>query len=186
MVFLLINNQLIHFWYKKIARKKYLYFCKMQSKAKYRILNEEELKELEEEFVHFLIVQGIDNDKWVKINEQEKEKAIQLVEIFSNTVLEKAYSKISFLEYRSKTFYSIFKILKNETLVFKVSQKQKGTYDFLKDNELSIAIQEKRNIIIEKGVKKHKEEKLKEVHKLCTQGCVISNEKRWGIFNHFH
>ena len=70
--------------------------------------------------------------------------------------------------------------------MFKISQKQKGTYDFLKDNELSIAIQEKRNIIIEKGVKKHKEEKLKEVHKLCTQGCVISNEKRWGFFKHFH
>ena len=115
----------------------------MQSKAKYRILNDEELKELEDEFVHFLIVQGVDNDKWVKINEKEKEKAIQLVEIFSNTVLEKAYSKISFLEYRSKNFYSIFKILKNETLVFKVSQKQKGVYDFLKENELSIAIQEK-------------------------------------------
>ena len=38
----------------------------MQSKAKYRILNEEELKELEGEFVQFLIVQGIDNDKWAK------------------------------------------------------------------------------------------------------------------------
>ena len=158
----------------------------MQSKAKYRILNDEELKELEDEFIHFLIVQGIDNDKWVKINETEKEKAIQLVEIFSNTVLEKAYSKIYFLEYRSETFYSIFKILKNETLVFKVSQKQKGIYNFLKDNELSLAFKEKRNIVIEKGMKKHKEEKLKEVHKLCTQGCVISNEKKWELFKNFH
>ena len=52
--------------------------------------------------------------------------------------------------------------------------------------DVVIFLPEKRNIIIEKGVKKHKEEKLKEVHKLCTQGCVISNEKRWGIFNHFH
>ena len=158
----------------------------MQSKAKYRILNEEELKELEGEFVQFLIVQGIDNDKWVKINEKEKEKAIQLVEIFSNTVLEKAYSKISFLEYRSESFYSIFKILNNETLMFKVSQKQKGIYDFLKDKELSKAIQEKRNIFLEKGIRKHKEEKPKEIHKLFTQGCVISTGKAWDDFKQFH
>ena len=171
---------------KKLLEGNIYTFAKMQSKIKYRILNKEELKELEKEFVHFLIVQGIDNDKWVKMNENEKEKAIQLVEIFSNTVFEKAYSKIYFLEYRSNDFYSIFKILENETLVFKVSQKQKGIYDFLNDEELSKAIQEKESIFIEKGIKKHKEEKLKEIHQLCSQGCVISDENRWGLFNAFH
>ncbi len=50
------------------------------------MLTEEELNVLSEDFTQFLVVQGIDDESWRKMNLENKEKAIQIVEIFSDTV----------------------------------------------------------------------------------------------------
>ncbi|MEY4215964.1 MAG: hypothetical protein RLZZ68_420 [Bacteroidota bacterium] len=55
----------------------------------YPIIPLDQLKELEKELVAFLIVHGIDGDLWKSINEENPEKAMQLVQLFSNTVWEK-------------------------------------------------------------------------------------------------
>ena len=151
--------------------------------TKYRVLNDKELTELEKEFTQFLIIQGIDDEKWRKINHSEKEKAINLVEVFSNTVFEKVYSKIEYLEYKSSDFFSIFKILDQETLVLRISQQKKGFYDFSKDSELKESIQKRKYISIKKGMKKHGKEKLMEIHQLITQGCVVSTKNMWEYLN---
>jgi hypothetical protein len=74
----------------------------MSYQRKYRILSSDELQELDPEFKQFLIVHGIFDEEWRKINIENADYAIEMVEIFSDTVLEKVYSKISFLEYREK------------------------------------------------------------------------------------
>jgi len=153
---------------------------------KYRCLNDQELRELEKEFTHFLIVQGIDDQKWKEINKTEKEKAINLVEIFSNTVFDKIYSKIKYLEYRSSDFFSIFKVLNDETLVLRVSQQKKGLYDFKNDFDLKSCLEKRKSISFEKGKRKHKKDKLIEIHQLITQGCIISNENMWEVFKQFY
>ena len=65
---------------------------------KYRTLKEDELLGLEEEFKQFLIVNGIHNDEWVKMNQEETDKAVELVNIFSDTVLQTVYEKIKFID----------------------------------------------------------------------------------------
>ena len=53
---------------------------------KFRILRDEELKVLEEDLKHFLIANGIDGDLWKEINENDPDKAIDLVAVFSDIV----------------------------------------------------------------------------------------------------
>ena len=72
---------------------------------RYRMLTDEELNALSDDFTQFLVVQGIDDDSWRKMNLENKEKAIQIVEIFSDTVLAKVYSKIKYLSYVSEKVY---------------------------------------------------------------------------------
>ncbi|MDO7610504.1 MAG: DUF6495 family protein, partial [Crocinitomicaceae bacterium] len=65
------------------------------------MLTEEELNVLSDDFTQFLVIQGIPDESWRKMNLENKEKAIRLVEIFSDTVLAKVYSKIKYLSYVS-------------------------------------------------------------------------------------
>ena len=41
---------------------------------RYRMLSDDELQALSEDFTQFLVVQGIDDDTWRKINKEDREK----------------------------------------------------------------------------------------------------------------
>ncbi len=77
---------------------------------KFRILSDEELKVFEEDLKHFLIANGIDGSRWEKINKEAPEKAIDLIGIFSDTVLQKVYERIRFLEFRSTEKCFVFRL----------------------------------------------------------------------------
>ena len=66
--------------------------------AKYRILSREELQSFEKQLVQFLIVNGIEGERWKEINETDPDLAIDLVEIFSDQILQNAYENIAYLQ----------------------------------------------------------------------------------------
>ena len=68
--------------------------------AKYRILTKDELKNFETEFVNYLVVNGIAADDWVKMKDQEPEKASKIVELFSDVIMEGVLRKVNFVEIR--------------------------------------------------------------------------------------
>ena len=57
----------------------------MAVQPKYRELTTLELKELEKEFIDYLIVNGITADDWVKIKEEQQEKAEDIITLFSDS-----------------------------------------------------------------------------------------------------
>lgn len=61
---------------------------------KYRCLNDEELRSMEDDFKAFLIINGVDTDYWQTINKEKPERAIELVELFSDLVFEKIVTSI--------------------------------------------------------------------------------------------
>lgn len=83
----------------------------MSVQAKYRALTQEELNELEKEFIDYLIVNGITAGDWVRIKEEDNEKAIDIVTLFSDVILEGVLRKIQFLEHRTKTDIKAFQCL---------------------------------------------------------------------------
>ena len=64
---------------------------------KYRFLTKEEMEIFDEDFKHFMITNGVTNEEWLEWNKSDLEKATQLVEVFSDTVLQKVYEKIKFI-----------------------------------------------------------------------------------------
>jgi len=64
---------------------------------KYRTLSHTELKELEKEFVDYLVVSGIDAGDWVKIKDGNPAKAVRIIELFSDVVWEKILRKTKYI-----------------------------------------------------------------------------------------
>lgn len=76
---------------------------------KYRRLRNDELAELETEFVRFLAANSIPAKDWEKIKEHNPQRVNELLDKFSEVVYEKVIANVEFLEFRTpkdiKTFY---------------------------------------------------------------------------------
>ncbi|MEY4571824.1 MAG: hypothetical protein RLZ10_1035 [Bacteroidota bacterium] len=151
----------------------------MSYQRKYRILSSDELQELDPEFKQFLIVHGIFDEEWRKINIENADYAIEMVEIFSDTVLEKVYSKISFLEYREKEVLIALSFTETYVEQIRLQQKENCNIDFLNPTlwiEPNFPISE---IDAYYGKKLIKSSKNEEIHSFIEQGFVIAESDFW-------
>ena len=91
---------------------------------KYRMLSDEELQLFEEDLKHFLIVNGVHGEEWEKMNQEHPEEAKNLVGLFSDTVLQKVYEKLKFLEHRTKSSCMVFQLKDNSIEMISINAKE--------------------------------------------------------------
>ena len=147
------------------------------------MLSQEELQHLEAEFKQFLIVNHIHSEDWKKINEIEPEKAVALVELFSDTVLLMVFEKIEYMEFRSKQLFSVYHIHSERIEAIHV-QSEDHTVSLETDEEISVSINSNSSkLSIYRAEKKVNPFKEDEVHRLAEQGCVKSTQSVWEQFS---
>ena len=74
----------------------------------FRKLTEDELEELKEEFVQYLVANGVDAELWEQLKKDEPEKSDLFVQQFSNVVFQKSLEKIEYLEHRTPSDVKLF------------------------------------------------------------------------------
>lgn len=148
---------------------------------KYRILTNEELIPLEEDLKAFLIINGVDGSEWEKINTHQPVKALELVELFSDVVLQKVYEKIKFLEYRAKSSCMVFKC--GEETIELISIQTTDEFEDLSTPEtLHEALKkEDSNLTFFKSTKNYSGNREQEIHQMIESGCLLSSEEFWGL-----
>lgn len=141
---------------------------------KYRCLTDDELKELEDEFKQFLIVNEVYNEEWEELNTKKDVRVGQLVEMFSDIVLEKALKNVKCLEYITKTDIKAFKCDTDQmTLIGIVATND--SVDFTTDALSDLGDQ----LSIFKVDKPYAKEREKEIFDLLESGCSVIDEKRF-------
>lgn len=147
---------------------------------KYRMLNNDELKHLEEELKQFLIINGVHGEEWAKINQQEPEKAIQLVQLFSDNVLESVYDKIKVLEFRSPDSCLVFHFGDNKAELISIQRKPGSTVDLSTPESIHNALVNcSDQLSFFKSEKMHSTGRNSEIHKMLEQGCLVSSIEFW-------
>ena len=94
--------------------------------TKYRRLSNSELEELRDDFVKYLCAQSITADDWQKLKGQDAEKVDELIELFSDIVMEKALSAIEFLELITSDEIRVFHIQETKTKLIGLTFNKKG------------------------------------------------------------
>lgn len=147
---------------------------------KYRMLTDEELEHLEGDLKAFLIVNGIEGDTWKKLNESEPEKAIALVELFSDNVLQIVYEKLEFLEFRSEDSCLVFHLLPEEVHLISVSRKPGSSCNLSTVESIHDALVNHSSALTwfrtSKGYGDSREQ---EIHRLLENGSVLSTKEFW-------
>ena len=147
---------------------------------KYRILTDEELEVFAEDLKHFLIVNGVHAEEWEQINKEDPRKAVQLVEMFSDSVLQIVYEKVKFIEHRSPKSCMVFQLKENEIDLISLTVKEGATADLSTPESIHEAlVNNSSDLSIFKTAKKYTEEREVEIHKMLEQGCVNSSESFW-------
>ncbi len=152
---------------------------------KYRILSDIELKELEKEFIQFLVANGIDDAEWKKINNTNSDRAIELVELFSDVVFEKAFIKVQFLEHLEPASIKVFMFTSDKIYLIGIDSAH-PEIDF-RDKDVMTALatnflEYKDKLHIYKTNKPIAENREAEIFKMLKDGCLVIDEDRFKAF----
>lgn len=147
---------------------------------KYRMLTDEELEVFAEDLKHFLIVNGVHAEEWEEINKNDKEKAIKLVELFSENVLQIVYEKIKFIEHRSEKSCLVFKLNKENIEMISLTIKEGATSNLSTPESIHDTIVNRpKELQFFTSSKIYSREREMEIHDMLQQGCVNSSEAFW-------
>ncbi len=147
---------------------------------KYRRLTDPELKELEKEFVNFLVANTITADDWLKIKEFDPEKAEVLIELFSDVVLDKVLKKVQFIEHRDERDLIVFHCGKDEIELFGLTVSEELAIDLT--NEASVISMLLNSEMLDGKVKSFRQTKpyIKarevEIFEMIQSGCLITDD----------
>jgi hypothetical protein len=140
---------------------------------KYRTLTQEELKDLEKEFIDFLVINGVTADDWQKLKLHEQ-KAVKILEQFSDVVWEGVLRKTMFVAHRSPQEIRTFQCLPNKILLMgikiqdaQIDLRTKDGYQQLQENMPSASVYSS-----EKVYSKNRE---MEIFELIQSGAQISD-----------
>ncbi len=150
---------------------------------KYRILTKEEMQIFDEDFKHFMITTGVTNEEWIEMNVSDIPKATALVELFSDTVLQKVYEKLQFIEFRSEDACMIFQCKKENMELISLNKKS-GKSDLSTPESIHEALSKSpEELSIFKTEKAYNSSREEEIHELFEKGCFISSQEFWDALN---
>ena len=146
---------------------------------KYRMLTVEEMEIFDEDFKHFAVTNGISTEEWTEMNQSNKELATKLVGLFSDTVLQKVYENLKFIEHRSPSSCLVFKLNKTEIDLISLNAKSDKIDLSTVESIHEALVKQPTELSIFKSIKAYSKTREEEIHEMLTQGCVNSSESFW-------
>lgn len=147
---------------------------------KYRVLSDEELQHLEGDLKAFLIINGIEGDTWKKLNGEEPDKALALVELFSDQVLQTVYEKIEFLEMRTPESCLVFRLNKKELVLISLNRNPGSTIDLSTVEGIHDALVNRfKELQLFTSKRLYAREREQEIHQMIQEGCSLSSGEFW-------
>jgi hypothetical protein len=131
---------------------------------KYERLAQEELEKLQDDFVNFLVVNGITADDWVSIKENEPLNADQIVEQFSDVIWEGVLRKVEYLD----------KIEAESSYFFRCEEKEIHLIRVIKNGE---------KLATQTASKPYSKIRELELYDMIKNGCVISKGEQFISLN---
>ncbi len=149
---------------------------------KYKRLTTEELKTLEPEFIHFLAAAQITGPDWEKMKKNERSKAEELIDVFSDMVYEKVLGKINFLEYREKQTLNIYNCTADQIILVGLRVNEHSKLDLTAPDVFNQWNESNANAVhVIRSEKPYKTERGIEVFELLQSGCYITDDRLFNI-----
>lgn len=147
---------------------------------KYRRLRQEELKDLQPDFVAFLASNTITADDWEKIKKDTPDKADELIGMFSDIIFDKVLQNASYLEYKTVNDIKTFHFLADKIVMNGLFVEGNIEFDFKKEMGPEQMMSELKSsgakLKLYTAEKQYKIGKQEEAFKMIENGALISKD----------
>lgn len=147
---------------------------------KYRRLSIQELEILEKDFVQFLAANHITAEDWIKLKSTNLTKVDQLIEIFSDIVVEKTLKNLKYLEFIAPKDIKSFYCGENEIHLRGIRMEEGATGSFLEMqlplDLVELVKKEDVKLQIYSGEKAYTLPREQEIFQMLENGCLIAKE----------
>src|SRR5687767_4005208 len=92
---------------------------------KYRLLTAEELEQFQKEFIEFLVVNGIEPERWERLKETDPGSVAKIIELFSDVILESVLRKVKFIQIKSKAYVQAIQCLDDKMVCVAIEDSAK-------------------------------------------------------------
>ena len=149
--------------------------------TKYRRLTASELADLESQFVQFLVANTVTAADWTHIKQREPQKAIQLIDIFSDTVFENSLNKVEYLKFKAAKDIKVFKCSKDKIILLGISVEPDSPVDFSDEVDLPKLLLNHEGLSVYRAEKKYNGDRLREIFEMMEGGALISDGSLFAI-----
>ncbi len=147
---------------------------------KYRRLTNDELKELEPEFVRFLSLLSIPAEDWERMKTQDPDRVELLIEDFSDAIYAKILRDVKYLEHRSPNELRTFFFSAEKAFMLSLQVDGESEVDFTKDQKpeemLQLIQHAGASLRLHQAEKTYKEDREVEIFRLMQIGALISRD----------
>lgn len=133
----------------------------------------------DEDFKYFLITNGVTSEEWVEMNESDHDRAIALVELFSDTVLQKVYEKVKFIEHRGTSACMVFKLNAENIEMISLNSVSDSVDLSTPESIHDALLTQSEALSTFKSTKPYGKNREEEIHDMLMQGCFNSSEAFW-------
>ena len=147
---------------------------------KYKRLTNDELAELETEFIRFLGTMQITASDWEKMKEANPKKVEELIEVFSDLVYEKTLKNIEYLEFKTPNDIKTFHCRESDIKMMGLMVEGNQAFDFTKNlgsEEMTKLVRDTNSkVSLYSAEKEYKGSRNEELFKMLENGCLISKD----------
>ena len=152
---------------------------------KYRLLTDEELQLLEDDLKQFLVVNQVYKEEWAEMNKSNPVLALEMIELFSDNVLQIVYEKVKFLEHRTSDSCFVFNCgVQNLTLIAIQKKSPTELVDLSTPEGIHEALTKNAGLLsFFTNEKPYSQARESEIHQMLEQGCVNSTLEFWNALS---
>jgi hypothetical protein len=143
---------------------------------KFRLLSFEELNALKDDFIKFLVVNGIAAEDWMKMLEKQSKKADRLIELFSDVVFQGIVSKVQYMEFCNDQGIKIFRCDEASIQLIGLESSDFKEVDFMdRGKVLTLLREQPSSFTVYKASKEYQPDRSGEIFRMLQSGGLVAD-----------
>lgn len=147
---------------------------------KYRRLRPDELEQLEQEFIHFLVANGIPGPDWEKIKSTDEARTEELIGLFSDIIFDKTLEQVQYLEFKTPRDIKTFHCEENKIILNGLKIEGETTLDLTKTQDpkemMQLLSSSSAKLKLYTAQKEYHPSRKTELFKMMESGALISRD----------
>lgn len=146
---------------------------------KYRRLTKEELEGLSDEFISFLIINGIDATLWQNFKKEGEARFYKIIDLFSDFIFDGIIRKVRFVEYQDAFSVKLFKC--DEDIIHLISLDSDKPLE--SDNNITQVVEQSpEHFSVSRVSKNYFPDRETEIFRMISSGGLVSEGKMYQFF----